>query len=220
MAQTLSFKESRKSAPGVIRGEAFYQVALLTSNGELLQQEGEACADLVEEECRKAFQRGQEKGEKIGYRKALDESKVHVDLLQTMARKILEQKKHLLDQLKPEIIEFAIAVCERVIRKELTQPQALVRLINSLLASATPSLKNDTIRIVLSPDDFVMLEKSFHHIQYDEREVEGVRFVSDPLMRRGDCRVETKTGLLNYDISRELADLQSKIVTIHDPTKG
>ncbi|MCC5832891.1 MAG: hypothetical protein JJU12_07610 [Chlamydiales bacterium] len=196
----------------VIRGESVKEVALLSSTGELMHPKGEDHACLVEEECRKAFQRGEEKGEKIGYHKAVEESKVFLDQLQMMARKILELKNRLLDQLKPEIVEFTLAVCERVIRKELSQPQALVRLINSLLVSATPSLKNDTIQIVLSPDDFVILEKSFTQIQYDKREIAGIRFVADPLMRRGDCRIETKTGLLNYDISRELADLQSKVL--------
>jgi len=196
----------------IIRGETVHQVALLTPAGDLLHSKEEEFVDLVEEECRKAFQKGQEKGEKIGYYKALEESKVFLDLLQTMTRKILEQKNRLFDQLKPEIIEFALSVCERVIRKELTQPQALVRLINSLLTSIAPSLKHDTIQIVLSPDDFVMLEKSFNQIHYDKREIEGVRFVSDPLMRRGNCRIETKSGLLNYDISRELADLQAKVM--------
>lgn len=196
----------------IIRGETVHRTALLSSSGELVHvQEGDY-AGLVDEECRKAFQEGQEKGEKAGYRKALDENKAFLDLLQTMSRKILEQKSRLLDQFKPEIIEFALAVCERVIRKELAQPHALALLINSLLASAIPSLKNDRIEIVLSPDDFVMLEQSFNQIQYDKRKIEAIRFVADPLMRRGDCRIETKTALLNYDISRELADLQSKVM--------
>ncbi len=196
----------------VIRGEAVHQVALLTPTGELLHSKEEEFVDLFEEECRKAFQKGVEKGEKLGFNKALDENKVFLSLIQTVARKVLEQKHRLLDQLKPEIIEFAMTVCERVIRKELSQPHALVKLINSLLTSATPALKHDTIQIVLSPNDFVLLDKSFDQIHYDKREIEGVRFVSDPTICRGDCRIETKTGLLNYDISRELSNLQTKVL--------
>ncbi len=196
----------------IIRGETVNKVALLASTGELLISEKEEFVDLVEEECRNAFQKGQEKGEKIGYYKALEESKVYVGLLQTMTRKILDQKNRLLDQLKPEIIEFAIAVCERVIRKELTQPHVFARLINTLLTAATPQLNSDTLRVVLAPEDFSILESSFHQIQYNVEEIEGIRFVSDPLMRQGDCRIETSSGLLNYNISRELADLQAKVL--------
>ncbi len=196
----------------VIRGETVQQTLLLTPNGELLGTNKEDFTDLVEEECRRSFQKGQEKGERVGYYKALEESKMFVTLLQTMTRKVLEQKNRLLDQLKPEIIEFSMSVCEQVLRKELSQPHALVRLIHSLLVVVTPSLKDDSIKIVLAPDDFLMLENHFDEIQYDKREVKGIHFVSDSLMRRGDCRIETTSGLLNYDISRELNDLQAKVL--------
>ncbi|MEZ5315181.1 MAG: FliH/SctL family protein [Chlamydiales bacterium] len=197
---------------GIIRGEKVEQVAMLSPNGELIQSNHEAFTNLIEEECKKAFQNGHEKGERIGYQKALDENQSFLHLLQKMAHKILEQKNHLLDLIKPEIIEFIIAICERVIRKELNDPDSLVQLINSLLNSTTPSLKNDVVHIVLSSEDFMMLDKSFDKIQYDKREIKHIRFTSDPLMRQGDCRIETKTGLLNYDISRELANFQEKVL--------
>lgn len=192
----------------IIRGETVQEVALLSASGELLCSEKEEFVDLAADENQRAFQRGEERGK----RNALEENKVFFDLLQTMTRKVLEQKHTLLDQLKPEIIEFALAICERVIRKELTQPQAFVRLINSLLSAATLSLEDDYIQIILSPDDFMLLEKSFDQIHYDKHEIKGIRFASDSLVRRGDCRIETKSGILKYDILRELTDLQTKIL--------
>lgn len=196
----------------VIRGESVHETAILTSSGELLHSKKEGISDLIAEECRKAFQKGFEKGEKVGHQRALEESKTFLDLLQVIARKVLEQKERLLDQLKPEIIEFSMVVCEQVIRKELSQPQALVRLINTLLNLAHPELKNDPIHIILSPEDYLLLEEIFSHIQYDAQKLAEIQFKSDPLMRRGDCRIETKSALLNYDISRELSDLQTKVL--------
>lgn len=195
----------------IIRGEALHDVALLTSEGELLVTREERI-DLAEEDLSNAFKKGEERGVQEGYARAQEETKVLIALLQTIARKVLDQKKRLLERVKPEMIEFSMGVCERIIRSELSHPQAFVKLINSLIQSATPALKDDTLQIVLSPDDFILLEKSFTHIHYDKREIEGIRFVSDSLMRRGDCRIETKIGLLNYDISRELTDLQAKIL--------
>lgn len=195
----------------IIRGEKVEDIAILTPTKELFFSENNlGNCDLFEEECRKAFQKGQEKGEKIGYEKGCQEGKVFIDLLRTMSRKVLEHKKRLLDQLKPEVIEFAITTCERILRKELTQPEVMVKLINSLLTIAATN--KETLRIVLSPEDLVLLEKHLKHIQYDKKEIEGVSFVSEPLMRRGDCRIETKAGLLNYDIGRELSNLQSKVL--------
>lgn len=189
----------------IIRGEIVREMTILSASGELITAQKEEFVDLVEEECQKAFQKGEEAGQKLGYYKAMEESKVFLNLLQTMSRKILEQKHRLLDQIKPEIIEFAMTVCERIIRKELSQPHVFARLIHSLLNAAIPSLDRDALQIVLSPDDLVLLDK---------REIEGIRFLSDPLMQRGDCRIETPTGLLHYEISRELADLQAKVLQV------
>lgn len=197
----------------IIRGDPIQESSVLLANGELLLlKNNEKPADLYEKEWTKAFQKGQEKGEQIGFEKAKEEIKVLLDLLQIMAAKLLEQKMRLLDQLKPEIIEFVIAICERIIRKELTQPEALVKLIHSLLLTASPAMEQDLVHIILAPDDLVLLGGELDYIQYDKQLIKGIRFVADPLMRRGDCRIESKTALLNHDISRELLDLQSKLL--------
>lgn len=197
----------------IIRGEHIHETAILSGNRELLFfNKREAAHDLYEEEWDKAFQKGQEKGELIGFEKAKKEIAPFLDLLQTIAAKLLEQKGRLLDQLKPEIIEFVIAISERIIRKELSQPEALVKLIQSLLASASPAMQQDVLQIILSPEDLILLEGQLNQIHYDRQQIKGIRFVADPLMRHGDCRIESKTSLLNHDISRELLDLQSKLL--------
>lgn len=172
----------------------------------------EISGDLVTIERIEAYQKGKEEGERQGYEKAQKELEAFVNLLQTMAAKILEQKKSLLEHLKPEIIEFSLAICERVIRQELAQPEKLARMIDSLLATATASLQGDLVKIILSPDDLILLENHLTKIQYDKHEIKGIRFNPDPTIRRGDCRIEAKTGLLNCTISRELEDLRSKVL--------
>ena len=196
----------------LIRNEVVKGEAILSPRGELQRLEAKEGVDaLLEEECRKAFQKGKTQGERIGHESALMESREFLNLLQAITTKMLEQKKILIDQLKPEIIELAIAICEQMIRRELSQPKTLVNLVNSLLTSVVSHWQHEFIQIILSPDDLVMMEEHLNQIQYNKREIKGIRFSSDPLMKRGDCRLETKTGLLNCNISRELADLQSKI---------
>lgn len=195
----------------IIRGESISESALLTATKELYFTNNAIPPSFVEDECRLSFQKGQEDGKKIGYACALHEINSLFELLQTLSKKLLEQNKRLLEQLKPEIVEFAISLCERIIRKELSHPEALVQLINSLLNVSATHLRNAKLNIILSPDDLVMLETQLIKIQYDQREIEGISFHSDPSVQRGDCRIETPSGLLNYNISRELANLQAKI---------
>ncbi len=140
------------------------------------------------------------------------EVKSLLDVLQTLSHKLLDYKQRLLEQLKPEVVEFSISVCERMIRKELSQPEVMVKLINSLLSYAASKIHTDTVHLILSAEDLVTLENHLASIHYDKREIGGVTLRSDPLMKRGDCRIETPTGLLNYSLSRQLDDLQSKVL--------
>lgn len=197
----------------IIRGEIAAEIATLTPDRELhFTHSHSASPSLIEEACTQAFQKGEDRGEKAGYERALVEAHCLLQVLQTLSRKLLDYKQRLLEQLKPEVVEFAISVCERIIRKELSQPEALVKLINSLLSYAASSVRHETVHLILSPEDLVVLENHLTSIHYDKRDIGGVSFRADSLMKRGDCRIETSTGLLNYTISRQLGDLQSKVL--------
>lgn len=177
-----------------------------------LLDEKESTEELLAAERLESYQKGKEEGERLGYDKAIKEMGAYLAMLQTIASKLLEQKKHLLDHLKPELVEFSLVVCEKVIRQELSQPERLAKMIDSHLATATPFLQGDLVKIILAPDDLIVLEDYLGKIQYDKREIKSLRFVPDSSIRRGDCRIETKTGLLNCSISRQLEDLRSKVL--------
>lgn len=161
-----------------------------------------------------AFQKGKAVGEKEGYERALKEFAAFFSLIGSLTDKLLEHKKRLLQQLKPEIIDFAITVCERVIRQELTQPEKLAKMIDSLLSAGVSGLEGDMVTIRLASEDLITIESHLTKINYDKREIKGVRFVPDTSLRRGDFRIETRRGLINCSISRELEDLRSKVLRV------
>jgi flagellar biosynthesis/type III secretory pathway protein FliH len=153
------------------------------------------------------------KGREEGYQKAYEESLSVLNLLQTVVAKILEEKRRLITEIKPELVEFALQVCEKVLRKELSQPMALVKMINSLLEAAIPLLQGDKIQVLLHPEDMVLLEHSLSHISYDTKAIRALRFVPINSVKQGDVRIEGETGLLNYSIERILEDLRN---TLHE----
>lgn len=196
----------------IIRGEVVHKKAVLAPTGELIAQEEKKERDFLEQESQEAFKKGQKYGEKLGYQQANQEAKIFVELMQTMTSKMLEHKNRLLDHLKPEIIEFSLMVCEKIIRAELSDPDKITRLISSLLTLAIPDLKDESVNIVLAAEDFTMIENGFNQIGYNKQNIKKIRFISDSSMRRGDCRIETRNILLNFDISRELEILQSRVL--------
>lgn len=196
----------------IIRGARVTEEALLTATRELFYSNQTQQGSFVEEECSRAFQNGREQGEESGYDRFAAETHTVFEMLTKLAYKLLDLKKKLLDQLKPELVEFSMHICERVLRKELSQPETMAALLNSLLHLCERHFKEETLHVFLAPEDLEMLKGHLSQMPVEHREVKGIHFQADPLVRRCDCRIEAKTGLLNYSISRELADLQAKIL--------
>lgn len=171
----------------------------LTPNRELVEEKSSDFESLFEEEYRKAKESGLKSGEKEGYARAAAELASMVKLVQRLSERLLEQKKQLLEQMKPEVIEFALAVCERVIRQELKEPAVFTKLIQTLLDQAINAFPEEKIKVFLAPQDLEILGK----VDCDKSS-----FHADPLMCAGDCRIEAKSGILNADISNLLDDLK------------
>jgi flagellar biosynthesis/type III secretory pathway protein FliH len=204
--------EMSESIASILKNEPIQGTIKCLQNGQIARgaSEPEGFFELLNEERAKAYERGKEEGEKVGYAKAKEEMEAFLTLLQTITGKILEQKKTLFDELKPQFIEFAISLSERVIRIELSQPEKLAKLIESFLNHA--NFQGETLKIFLAPEDLVMMESQLSKLNYDKKEIKGVRFCPESLQKRGDVRIETKTSILNFSLSRELEDLRAKVL--------
>ncbi len=121
-----------------------------------------------------------------------------MDAIQELALKLVEERKKILDQLKPEIFECILLICERIIRAQLNSPETLRVLVDSLIGTMSRD-SDQFISVRLSPEDYEMLE---NHSGRDERA--NIRFKADPRLERGECRLETEWGILNYSLEREL----------------
>lgn len=194
----------------IIRGATIDGQVHITSDGEIHREE-DGKERLYAIEQTQIYQKGIEEGEKLGYEKALKETHSYLGLLQTIAAKMLEQKQNLLEHLKPEILDFSLIVCEKILRQELSHPEKLAKMIQTLFNAASHEMKGEDVTIFLSPQDLSLVCDHLKTMRHEESA--SLHFTADPLMRRGDCRIESKSGLLNCTIARELEDLRAKILT-------
>lgn len=192
----------------IIRDGKVQTRVFLSEEGEITTAEHESSAitKLLEEEYKKGFQAGLKTGIKQGHDKAEDELNSFSNLLQKIVEKLLEERNALYEKLKPDLVSFCLAVSERLIRSELSDPEATTKLISSLLA-LLPADQEEMIKITLSKDDLQTISGYL-----EEREIKGIRFIADNWMQRGDVKIETKSGLLHYSISREIENLREKIL--------
>lgn len=153
-------------------------------------------------------------GLKEGFENAKNALKSVIDLLNHITESFQNKQKEMFEVAKPEIIKFSLAVCESVLRRELESPKTLVILIETLLNQAKAILKDLSVDVILSTDDMTMLEKHLGALTNENENFKGLNFIPDKSIERGNCRLETSLGLINFDIKRILSDLEKNVLEV------
>ncbi len=158
------------------------------------------------------YEAGKSEGLEIGYKEGVanvrDELKSAAELLNVTASTFQMRKEEMFELVKPELIKFSLAVCEKILRAHLTNPEIFYSLLEKLLTQAKSFLKDVPIDIVLSQEDLQMVQNHLSALGYKREDLKDVNFISTPWMERGSCRLETTLGLVNFDLNRLLSDLE------------
>jgi flagellar assembly protein FliH len=164
------------------------------------------------------FEEGIEKGKEEGFEEA--ESKIRADflvgisILDKASQDFNETRNTLFDKAKPEFISLAIEISKKVLQQELNNPSSFSKLIETLLMQAKAITHNEVTNVTLSPEDYEMLEGNFELIKFDKNDITKLDFISDPNVKQGQCRIETSMGLVNFDIDRQLKNIEEDLLGI------
>lgn len=185
--------------------------------------------ELWEEGWREGYQRGLLEGQKQGYRngkeegfeegfkKGIDKKNQElgaaIEVAYTIVASLKTRREEMFEQAKPELIKFSLAVCEKMIRRELSHSQSFIALLEALLNQAKNVLKEAAVSIILSPEDYSMLQNEISNISYDKHHFRELDLQEDPTIPRGNCRIQTPLGLINFDIQRLLTNIEEKVLS-------
>lgn len=171
----------------------------------------------IEEGRKQGYQAGKEEGFDLGLREGAE--KTHKEFATTikMANTIVSglsiKRQEMFEQAKPEMIKFSLAICKKLLLRELKISQSFVNLLEALLTQAKANLKEAPVSIVLSPDDLEMIREEIGNISYDRQYFRNLDFVPDQSIPRGNCRIETPLGLINFDIDRLIDRLEERVMS-------
>lgn len=172
----------------------------------------------LEEGRRLGYDTGRQEGLEVGFHKgaefAHNQLKDAISMLNLVAAAFQIKKEELFEQVKPEIIKFNINLMEKLLQQQLTQPAIFAALIEKLLQQVKSNIKDVAINVILAPEDAHMLKANFQTIGLLSEALPRVNLIEEPSMARGNCRLETPLGMLNYDISRLLKDLEIKVLEV------
>ena len=168
--------------------------------------------------------KGREEGKSEGYQKGLKEGeeKVRSELQESIfimnkgVEQLQEQQKILYEDAKPELVRFALTVCEKVLRRQLEDSDALMTMVNAIFQQARPIMKDVVVDVIFSSEDLAMVEEALRSVTVNE--AKKINFVADESLQRGDIRVETPLGLVNFNLERILCDLEKKTLEVRSET--
>lgn len=143
-----------------------------------------------------------------------DQFKDALGMLNLIAASFQLQREEVFKQLKPEIIKFNINLMEKLLQRELKNPDVFAGLIEKLLQQIESVIKDAAVNVFVSSEDSQLLKTSLKSLELPLQTLSRVNLMEDVSMERGNCRLETSLGMLNFDIPRLMKDLEIKVLEV------
>lgn len=156
-------------------------------------------------------QAGYDKGLEAGRQESIDQFQHAISLLEQAAEQLRSERKQLFSHLKPELIRFALAVCGKVLRQQLKDPDILAALVEDMLDQATPMLSEMKAHVVLSSESKTILGDRLDSIGV-YHDIGGLRWIVDKQMPANDLRIECDDGMLHFNLERQLEELEQRVL--------
>ena len=159
-----------------------------------------SCAELE----REATTKGYAQGERAGAEAAAHRSEAMLRQLSQTIDELAGLRAELLQKTERQVVELALAIAGRVLRRELSIDREL------LVAMARVAIErlgeNTSATIRLNPEDYAVIGA---HTHLGDSAV--VRVVSDPLVSSGGCLVQSDFGLIDAGIDAQLGEMASAL---------
>jgi len=115
-----------------------------------------------------------------------------------------------LAQWERHAIQLSIAIAERVIRRELkSTPEIPLGLVRESLSLAICSQR---VRILLHPQDHAALGSQVAKLATEIARLAKTEIIADASIELGGCRVETDQGVIDQQISAQLARVEQELI--------
>jgi len=179
-----------------------------------------AAAEIVKqasEEAKQIRQQAELQGRKDALEKARQSVKQEVDqqaatllpALKSLVQELTTAKQVWLKQWEATALDVAVAIAEKVIRRELSQsPEISADLVKETLQLAAG---NGEINIRLNPDDLNSMENGQSLLVDELKKLARSQIAADPNLQRGDCIVETTFGSIDNRIDTQLQRIRDEL---------
>ena len=160
---------------------------------------------------KQAWEEGYAQGHAEGVKQGLQEGRAageseirqRVALLEQVIRHLQSPLEQLDREVVDQVTELAVAVARHIVRRELhTDPGQVVAVVREAMA-ALPAGAQD-VRIYLHPEDAVLVRQALSVEDDGDDGRRPWRIVDDPVLTRGDCRIQSEFSYIDATLERRL----------------
>jgi len=152
-------------------------------------------ASVFEEECRKAYQKGVEEGQKTGIKIGKAETQSALKLLNTLSQELGDAQEQLFGQAEEMVVKLACSIARQVIYREVeTDPDVIVGAVKQALSYVKEAVKPV---IKMNPTDYEHLNACRGELLASSEGIGSLTFEMDERIERGGCVVETESGTVD-----------------------
>ncbi|MGB9779295.1 FliH/SctL family protein [Caldanaerobacter sp.] len=175
---------------------------------EKMLRAAEKRAKELEEEYRiKGYEDGYRAGYEEGYKKGEEKAKVLIEEAKALKDEILEEKKRLYKAAESEMVNVILEAVEKIVGRHVEEDKDLI------LTLIKKGMENynafDKVTVRVSEDDYEYCLKNKDKILKDVELLDEINIVKDLSLRKGDCIIETNSGVVNSGVTTQLKTLKS-----------
>lgn len=183
------------------------------AEAEAAKREAQAQRDAVLEEARReGYQAGQAEGREAGRAAAREEARQRLEALAALVDELARAREELAARYEEDIVELALAVAARIVRKESSLGADTVR---ELLRETLPRMGGAVkITITVHPDDMAAIEQDARQLASLAEGRAGVTWVTDEAVTRGGCVVETERGGVDASVETRVERIVESMLDV------
>ncbi|WP_066259151.1 FliH/SctL family protein [Neobacillus drentensis] len=169
----------------------------------------------VREELEDIKQQGFLSGFEQGKQEAESEYTSKIQLAQELLTKAYKEKKDIINESEPFVIDLAVQIASKIIQKELeTKPEVLIEMIKQNLVYSN---ERSMISICVSPEDYTFVQNQRNQLlETLEGQIE-VKILPEHSIEKGGCVIRTSYGSIDARIDVQLKEIkQALLKTLQD----
>ena len=204
-------KESADLAKKIIERARQVQQEILRKTKEDVEKiliEAEKKAKKIEEEYKeKGYQDGYTAGYQEGYKKGEEDAKAIIEEAKTIKEEIIKEKQRMYKEAESDIVNVILLAVEKIVGKYVEEDKDII--LNLIKKGMENYNAFDKVTVRVSEEDYEHCIKNKDKILKDIEFLDDVNILKDLSLKKGDCVIETNSGVINSGVSTQLKALKN-----------